>query len=344
MAVAVAVVGTGQRGMALAELVVRSPKFRLAAVCDVDEQRLAAAARRLGVEGERDHRRLAGRPDIQAVVVATGARWHAPVAEDLLAAGKHVYVEKPLADTPGAARRLAEAARAAGVVAVVGYQQRYTPFAATLAAELPAIRPVQGLLTAQRGPMNPQYFFPEPYGGIADFVTHTVDMALWAMGGRPEGVMAHVRRGTILGDRTLEFLEWLVDFDGGTRAVAIVSSMLGAGAANLIEFVGTRGTVWSTDRRTVQVVTHAGVTEAGARPPAGLATRTVSCPAEGDPTAAALDDFADLAAGAVRAGDRAWPRAATFEEGAQALAVAWAAVASAEQGRRVTLDEVLAGR
>ena len=337
MPVSIAIVGAGQRGLQLAEWVGRSQRLHLAAVCDVDAARAAAAARRLGVPAETDHRQLLQRTDIEAILVATGAQWHAPVTFDALAAGRHVYVEKPLADTPAVARRMAQAAAAAGTVNVVGYQQRFTPFAALLAAQLPPLAPVQALLTAQRGPMNPQYFFPDPYGGVGDYVTHTVDMALWTMGGHPGGVCSHVRRGTILGDRTLEFQSLIVDFDGGERSATIVTSMLGIRVANLVEYVGARGTLWTLDQRTVHVATHPGVREAGTRPPDGLETRELACPAAGDATGASLEHFAARILGE---NPPAAPPAATFAGGADALAVAAAAVIAAEQGRRVPLGEL----
>ena len=335
--VSVAIVGAGQRGLQLAQWFARSERLHLAAVCDVDAERCSAASARLGVPGETDHNRLLERGDVEAILIATGARWHAPVAVDALRAGRHVYCEKPLADSPAEARRMADAAAAAGTVAVVGYQHRFSPFAALLAAEVPPLEPVQALLTAQRGTMNPQYFFPEAYGGIGDFITHTVDMALWTMGGNPGGVTASVRRGTILGDRTMEYLSLIVDFDGGERSATLLSSMFGVRVPNLIEYVGARGTLWTMDQRTVRIARHDGVREAGNRPPDGLESREVACEAGGDTTGRSLDHFAALVAGDADPGS---PHACTFAEGADALGVGVAAALAAEQGRRIALSEL----
>lgn len=337
MPVSVAIIGAGQRGLQLANQLGQSERLKLAAVCDVDVQRAAEASEKLGVPAEQDHKKLLERKDIDAILIATGARWHAPVALDALAAGRHVYCEKPLADTPEVARRMADAAAAAGTVALVGYQQRFTPFSELLAAELPAIEPVQALITAQRGPMNPQYFFPDAYGGIGDFMTHTIDMALWTMGGSPGGVTSHVRRGTITGDRTLEYLSLILDFDGGERSATLVGSMLGVRATNLVEYVGARGTLWSTDRRTAHVAHHGGIREAGNKAPDGMESRELVCPGSGDTTGRSLEHFAALIAGEH---PPVAPHACTFAEGANALAVGVAAVLAAEQGRRVPLTEL----
>ncbi len=337
MPVSVAIVGAGMRGVHLANQIGNLERLKIAAVCDVDKERADTAGKQLNVPAVYDHKKLLDSKGIDAIVIATSARWHAPVALDALAAGRHVYCEKPLADTPEVARRLADAAKAAGTVALVGYQQRFTPFSELLAAELPKIQPVQATITAQRGVMNPQYFFPEAYGGIGDFITHTIDMALWTMGGRPEGVSGHILRGTITGDRTMEYISLIVDFDGGARSATLVSSMLGVRAANLVEYVGARGTLWTTDRRTLHVATHAGVREAGNKPPEGLESRDIECTGSGDTTGRSLDHFAALAAGQT---PRISPHACTFEEGAHALAVGVAAVLAAEQGRRIKISEI----
>ncbi len=335
--VGVSLIGCGMRGMGLGDLLKKSSKFRLISVCDVMEDRVKAASERFGVPGDTDHKRMLQRPDVQAVVVATSAPWHAAVTLDIVAAGKHVYVEKPLADKVTAARQMAAAAEAAGVVAVVGYQNRFGPLSVTLAPELPSIEPVQGVLIRQRGPLNPQFFYPDHIGGIVDTATHTLDMALWTMGGSPEGVMGYVRRGTIQNDRTIDYMELIVDFDGRTRSATVISSQMGVAAASLYEFVGRRGTIWSLNDRSIHVARHDGVQGPGAKNPPGLQQREVECTGGGEGTVACMEYFADRIEGVSLP---AWPRAATFREGVNALALSAGMVQSMEEGRRVPLSEV----
>ena len=73
----------------------------LAAVCDTDPQRLAAAVAAYGVPGFADHLSLIEevRPDV--VHICTPHNQHASVAADCLERGVNVIVEKPLAHTPG---------------------------------------------------------------------------------------------------------------------------------------------------------------------------------------------------------------------------------------------------
>lgn len=338
VAVRVALVGCGNRGVRqLGGLLKRLDAFAVVAVSDVDAARMADAAQFLETEAEPDQERLFARPDLDAVVVATGVRWHVPIALAAVNAGKHVFVEKPLADTAGAARQLADAAERAGVVGMVGYQHRFNPAWVRLAEILPEIDPVQGLWTLQRGPLNPQFFIPDPFGGIVDTTTHTLDLALWTMGVPPEGVVAHVRRGTIQGDRTLEYVSLIVDFAGGTRSTTLVSSMLGVGLPNICQFAGGRGTVWSDNGRILHVARHAGVREAGARNPDGLTQELIETEAPGDTTVLMLTHFADLVEGRA---DRAHPRGCTLRQGAATAAVQAATVLAAEEGRRVRLADL----
>jgi predicted dehydrogenase len=339
-----ALIGCGNRGVnALGAAAKRSAKLDLVAVCDVDEARLEAAEGALGVPGETDYHRLLARDDLRSVLVATNAKWHVPIALDAVRAGKHVLVEKPLADSAAAARELSDTAAAAGVVGMVGYQGRFTAFAQALQREAAAVEPVQVLVTRQRGPFRRQFFFPDHFGGIVDTLTHEVHLALWVMGGTPAAVYGSVQRGTILGDQTIEFITLVVESaatdSGPARTATVVGSMHGLQAPNVVQVVGLRGTVTSFDRRNLQTVRHGGIREPAPARPEGLEANTVETAGDGDalaPTGAMLDHFADLVAGRTTE-----PRGATLREGMYALAVTQAAVEAARTGRRVAIDSLL---
>ncbi len=100
---------------------------RLAALCDVNEARLAATAARFGVSSTtRDWRVLLARDDIDAVVVAAGPSVHDEVAHAAVGRGLPVFVEKPPAATADAADVLARASASRGVPVVVGFMKRYS--------------------------------------------------------------------------------------------------------------------------------------------------------------------------------------------------------------------------
>jgi predicted dehydrogenase len=101
--IAVAYIGTGAQGTTHVKIQkehAAENNIVQAAVCDVYQKRVDAAAAIAGLSGAnvvRDYRRILERKDIDAVVVSTIDTWHADVACDAMESGKHVYGEKPLA-------------------------------------------------------------------------------------------------------------------------------------------------------------------------------------------------------------------------------------------------------
>jgi predicted dehydrogenase len=98
----------------------------VAAVCDVDEKRLAAAHKKAGEKSKayRDYRYVLERKDLDAVVIATPDHWHAIQTIAACDAGKDVYIEKPLSITIHEGRRMVEAARRNQRVTQVGTHRR----------------------------------------------------------------------------------------------------------------------------------------------------------------------------------------------------------------------------
>ena len=73
------------------------------------------------------HEALASDPDIDAVVVVTPTLSHAPISIDLLKAGKHLLVEKPLATNGEDGEQMVSTAGAANVIFMVSFMKRYDP-------------------------------------------------------------------------------------------------------------------------------------------------------------------------------------------------------------------------
>ena len=99
---------------------------RVGAICDVYEPNLEKAAS-IGRHETQALPQLQGparRPDIQAVLIATPEHWHAQMVLDALAAGKDVYVEKPLCRTPEEGAKLVEAEKKTKQIVQVGMQRR----------------------------------------------------------------------------------------------------------------------------------------------------------------------------------------------------------------------------
>jgi predicted dehydrogenase len=129
----VAVIGAGYWGPNLVRNFRAAADWDLVAVCDLDADR---AARVIGprstVEVETSVERLLARTDLDAVAIATPARTHSPIAVAALRAGKHVLVEKPLADTVEAAQAMLDAAERAERVLMIDHTFCYTPAVAAI--------------------------------------------------------------------------------------------------------------------------------------------------------------------------------------------------------------------
>jgi predicted dehydrogenase len=121
-----AVIGCGGRGEASVEAAAGE---RLAALVDVDDGRVAAAAKSVAQRGAKpatffDYRRMfdAMHKDIDAVFVAAPDHHHAPASMIAIQLGKHVFCEKPLCHDVHQARALAEAAKKHNVITLMGNQ------------------------------------------------------------------------------------------------------------------------------------------------------------------------------------------------------------------------------
>lgn len=126
--VGVAVLGCGRVSDAHLEAIRAVPEFgRLEAVIDLDFNRAADAAARHGAPRALSSLEEALTiEDIEAVVVCLPNHLHCEFAISALQAGRHVLVEKPMADSAPEAVRMAEAAEANLVVLAVGQSRRHT--------------------------------------------------------------------------------------------------------------------------------------------------------------------------------------------------------------------------
>jgi predicted dehydrogenase len=123
----IAVIGAGYWGPNLVRNFRSNPSWDLAAVCDIDADRARrVVGARSTVEVETSVTALLARDDIDAVAIATPARTHATIALAAFEAGKHVLVEKPLADNAETAALMVSAAEAAGRTLMIDHTYCYT--------------------------------------------------------------------------------------------------------------------------------------------------------------------------------------------------------------------------
>ncbi len=124
----VAVVGAGYWGPNLIRNFRSSTDWDLVAVCDLDVARAhTVLGARSGVSVTATLDDLLARDDVDAVAIATPARTHQGIALRALGSGKHVLVEKPLADSVVNGEAMVEMARRQGLVLMADHTYCYTP-------------------------------------------------------------------------------------------------------------------------------------------------------------------------------------------------------------------------
>jgi hypothetical protein len=127
-------IGIGNRGTYDLGCFLEQKDVQFAAVCDVKEVRRLAVKKRVDeLYGNqsclmfRDFRELLDRPDIDAVLIATGPNWHATMAMNAAKAGKDMYCEKPCTKNIAQSLILRDVMRRTGRVFQVGTQRRNLP-------------------------------------------------------------------------------------------------------------------------------------------------------------------------------------------------------------------------
>ncbi len=222
----VALIGARNMGWNNLRDLLQQPNVECKTLCDVDNQVLADQSAELIKMGHRkpklqkDYRKVVGDRDIDVVIVGTPDHWHCLPMVDACAEGKHVYVEKPLANSIGEINVMLDAARQYGTLVQVGQQQRSgihwrSAIDFVRSGKLGKIRQVKvwanfnygagnmpvpdsdpppgvdydrWLGPAPRRPFNRNRFHGSwrmfrDYGGglMTDWGVHLIDMGLWAM-------------------------------------------------------------------------------------------------------------------------------------------------------------------
>lgn len=131
------VIGYGVQGHFDLQTALKVPGVELAGICDLYTGRLIKAKEQFGNDlfTTRNYKELLGRPDIDAVIIATTDVWHARMTKDALAKGKAVYIEKPMVYKISEGPGVIEAQKKAGKVLQVG-SQRVSSIALAKAKEL----------------------------------------------------------------------------------------------------------------------------------------------------------------------------------------------------------------
>ena len=125
--VSLGVIGSGSRGTFVMTVFQKNPSVRVSAICDVYEPNLENAlsiASKYRPQAYRNYKQLLDDRSVEAVLIATPEHWHHRMVLDALAAGKDIYVEKPLCQTPEQGVELVDAEKKSKSIVQVGMQRR----------------------------------------------------------------------------------------------------------------------------------------------------------------------------------------------------------------------------
>jgi len=111
----------------LADAMQRSGKLKIASCFTRSEQKRRAFAAKYGCKAASDYREILDDPGVEAIVNTTPNDAHLETTRAAAEAGKHVFLDKPIANTVSDGRAIAEICRKAGVVLALGYQRRREP-------------------------------------------------------------------------------------------------------------------------------------------------------------------------------------------------------------------------
>jgi predicted dehydrogenase len=166
-----AIIGVGHLGRIHARIAGTVPGIELVGVADPVQPNREAVAAECGVPAVADYRELAGR--IDAAVIAAPTRLHHAVGMDLLEAGVHLLIEKPLASNVAQADDLVRAARRNSLVLQVGHVERFNP---ALSAVLPHLREARYIEASRLGAFTGR---STDIGVVLDLMIHDIDLVLW---------------------------------------------------------------------------------------------------------------------------------------------------------------------
>jgi myo-inositol 2-dehydrogenase / D-chiro-inositol 1-dehydrogenase len=184
---AIGIVGTGRIARVHANAYRSVRGGNLTTCMDVDRNTAEAFANDFGLNRTDTFEAVLANPDIDAVVLATPNHLHAQQTVAALAAGKHVFCQKPIALSMPDAQRVALAASNSQRVLQYGFMLRFTPPLPALKARV-AAGEFGELIASQSAvfgwePNNDWFYDPAHGGGVVlDTMIHFADLVLWVFG------------------------------------------------------------------------------------------------------------------------------------------------------------------
>lgn len=207
----VAVIGVGNMGYHHARNYSEIPGARLVAVADLSEERGRVVAERFGCRHYRGYDEMLALEKVDAVSIALPTSAHFAVAREVIAFGKHVLVEKPLAGSVEEAEALIDASHRKGTLLAVGHVERFNPAVQALKRCIDAgeLGDITSVVAKRVGVLPPQV---KDANVLVDLAVHDIDVIGYLLGTMPTEVRAAGGRA-LLSDR-LDHAELFLKYGG----------------------------------------------------------------------------------------------------------------------------------
>jgi len=235
-----AVIGAGTFGAIHARAYAESDACDLLYVCDVREGAARTLAEQLGALHTTSVEEIATDRNVRAVSIATPDFAHTEPALRLIAAGKHILCEKPLATKLEDARRIFLAAEKAKVTLMVDFHNRFNPPCLEMKRRIEKLdRPIYGAICLSNPSAVPlsMLSWASKTGPEWFLLPHVVDLARWYAAAEPVAVAAVRHHGVLKarGVDATDSIQALLDF-GGCSILVESSWVLPESWPALIEF------------------------------------------------------------------------------------------------------------
>ncbi len=257
----VAVIGTGWCGGIRAETLAAHPLVKALHLAETNADRLSTLGKKLKAQSATaDYRELLSNKSIEAVYIsATPETTHYPIARDCLAAGKHVFLEKPIALALEEADELIEIHKQEQLKFTIGYSQRFNPkfaYVRKCIRDGTIGKPVSALVSRHitRG-LGKKISGRVRLSPAAMESTHDLDFLLWCLEpAKPVRVYSQQNFGTMQesSGQPIPDTQWItVTLDSGLTFVCGGGWTLPPGYPNFsttwIEMIGTEGAILLDD-------------------------------------------------------------------------------------------------
>ena len=343
--VKLAIVGLGRWAKVLARAARQSEKLQIVSAFSRSEERRTAFEKELGVAAAPDMKTLLANPEIRGVVLTVPNEQHLPLAEEVARAGKHVYTEKPIAQTLEDGLRIAALEKQHGVSVTVGHSARLMAGIRLIReridrGELGRVAFMEANFSNERAlELTPQtwrwYKDRAPGGPLSQLAIHQFDV-LHYLGGEVSEVTSMASKlspvGAEVDDQSmtlLRFADGKVGYVGSCWTSPGIFAVRVFGSKGLMHYEIDFGT-WDTPH-----LLHKASTLYIQRGKDGWAKREEIALPESDMFRAELEMFAESCA-------NGRPNELTAHNGNVAVAIVYAALRSIERkGQAVPIAEVM---